>query len=54
MKKHYQTPAMMAVKVETTLLQVASVKGNADLKMGGGSSQVARGRQGSSWDDDEE
>lgn len=48
---------MTAVKVETSLLQDAtSVRSNVGFKMGGagGNGDVARGRQGSSWDDDEE
>lgn len=57
MKKHYQTPAMMAVKVEISLLQNAtSIHSNAGLQRGGegGTNDVARGRQSSSWDDDDE
>lgn len=57
MKKNYQTPAMMAVKVEISLLQNAtSIHSNAGLQRGGegGTNDVARGRQSSSWDDDDE
>ena len=59
MKKNYQKPAMMAVKVETTSLLDTSVRSNVGITMGGAGgseegSTVARGRQSSSWDDDDE
>lgn len=59
MKKHYQRPATKAVEVKVTLLQekspVTSINSSgADLKYGGGSNTIARGRRGSSWEDEEE
>ena len=54
MKKHYQIPAIMVVKVDTSSLLQNSIQSNADLKMGGGGSGPARGRQSSSWNDDDE
>ena len=49
----------MAVKVETTSLLDTSVRSNVGITMGGAGgtaegSTVARGRQSSSWDDDDE
>lgn len=57
MKKHYQRPATKAVEVKLTLLadSVTSINSSgADLKYGGGSNTIARGRRGSSWEDEEE
>ena len=55
MKKTYQSPATTVVKMEIgNLLQVGSIEGNANIKMGGGGSGPARGREGGSWDDDED
>ena len=58
MKKNYQTPAMKAIKVKMTSIIAATavqhLEGNASLQMGGAGSGSARGRQDSSWDDDEE
>ncbi len=60
MKKNYQTPAMKTVEVKMdslcgdTVSEIKSLGGNASLKYGGGDSGAARGRQGSTWDDDED
>ena len=63
MKKQYQSPATKAVKVETVVLNQASVhtvSGNADIEYEGASdindpgSIVARGRSTSIWDDNDE
>lgn len=57
MKKHYQRPATKAVEVKLTLLadSVTSINSSgADFKYGGGSNTIARGRRGSSWEDEEE
>ena len=60
MKKSYQTPVMKTVEVKMDSLcgangsPVHTLGGNASLKYGGGDSGAARGRQGSTWDDDED
>ncbi len=59
MKKHYQRPATKAVEVKLTLLADAGSLTNinssgADFKYGGGGGGPARGRRGSSWEDEEE
>lgn len=58
MKKHYQRPATKAVEVKVTLLAEASLNSinssGADFKYGGGGGGPARGRRGSSWEDEEE
>lgn len=53
MKKNYQTPAIVAVKMEVVALQVGTVTSNASIKMGGGGSGPARGRDGGSWEDED-
>ena len=45
---------MVTVMTEAvSLLQVSKVEGNANMKMGGGSDGVARGREDGSWDDED-
>ena len=53
MKKYYQTPTTVAVKMEVVALDVTSIQGNANVKMGGGGSGPARGREGGSWEDED-
>lgn len=52
-KKQYQGPNMTVVNVIIeSLLDVNSIKGeNGGLKMGGGGSGVARGREYDDWDE---
>ena len=60
MKKYYQKPTMLAVKLQhqSQLMQtsgtagVKSVGSNADVGFGGGGNGPARVRQHSVWDDD--
>lgn len=58
MKKHYQRPATKAVEVKLTLLadagSLTNINSSADFKYGGGGGGPARGRRGSSWEDEEE
>lgn len=58
MKKHYQRPATKAVEVKVTLLadavSLTNINSSADFKYGGGGGGPARGRRGSSWEDEEE
>ena len=56
MKKQYQSPATTVVKMEIgNLMEIGSIEGNSNIKMGGGGSGPARGREGGSfWDDDED
>ena len=54
MKRTYQTPAAMVVDVKGgNLLDVNSTQGNAGIKLGNGSNEVARGREASGWDDED-
>lgn len=52
MKKIYQNPEINIVKIETTQMIAQSFENKLGTSGGNGSS--ALGRQGSSWDDDEE
>ena len=55
MKKQYQSPTIEVAKMAIeNLMLVGSIQGNANIKMGGGGSGPARGREGTSWDDDDE
>ena len=53
MKKQYQSPAATVVRIEIQNLMELSIQGNANIKMGGGGSGPARGREGGSWDDED-
>lgn len=55
MKKKYQSPTIEVAKMAIeNLMQVSTIESNAGIKIGGGGSGPARGREGTSWDDDEE
>ena len=54
MKKQYRRPVLQVVAIEVVAMNVNSVKGNGDLKTGGGSNGPARGRQQVDWEDEED
>ena len=57
MKKTYQSPVTMTVKIGVVALQSASkTGGNTNIKMGGrgGSTEQAQSRRNSWWDEEED
>lgn len=55
MKKTYQNPEINIVKIETTqMIAQSDFENRLGTSSVGGNGSNALGRQGSSWDDDEE